>query len=81
MMGLSLPHLLILLVIVVLIFGANRLPNVMGDFAKGIKAFRAGMREEEPKVVADQAASATIVSGAANHPAAGQSVAGDRKAG
>jgi sec-independent protein translocase protein TatA len=47
MMGLSLPHLLILLAIVVLIFGAGRLPSVMGDFAKGIKAFKKGMREDD----------------------------------
>ncbi len=33
--------------IVLLLFGAGRLPNVMGDFAKGIKAFKAGMRDED----------------------------------
>ncbi len=45
----SLVHWVILLAIVVLVFGAGRLPNVMGDFAKGIKAFRAGLRDDEPK--------------------------------
>ncbi|HEV2300404.1 MAG TPA: twin-arginine translocase TatA/TatE family subunit [Stellaceae bacterium] len=46
----SLPHLLLILVIVVLLFGAGKLPRVMGDFAKGIKAFKAGMKEEtEPE--------------------------------
>jgi sec-independent protein translocase protein TatA len=44
----SIVHWLILLAVVLLFFGAGRLPNVMGDFAKGIKAFRAGMREDEP---------------------------------
>jgi len=27
--------------------GRGKLTNVMGDFAKGIKAFKAGMKEEE----------------------------------
>ena len=43
----SLLHWLVVLVIVVLLFGAGKLPRVMGDFAKGIKAFKAGMREED----------------------------------
>jgi len=41
----SLLHWLVVLVIVVLLFGAGKLPRVMGDFAKGIKAFKAGMKE------------------------------------
>jgi sec-independent protein translocase protein TatA len=32
---------------VLLLFGAGKLPRVMGDFAKGIKAFKAGMKDEE----------------------------------
>lgn len=45
--GFSITHLLILLAIVLLVFGAGRLPNVMGDFAKGIKAFKKGMRDDD----------------------------------
>ncbi len=48
----SLTHWVILLVIVLLVFGANRVPSIMGDFAKGIKAFRAGMRDEDDKPTA-----------------------------
>jgi sec-independent protein translocase protein TatA len=76
----SLIHWIILLAVVLLFFGAGRLPNVMGDFAKGIKAFRAGMREEEPKAVAEQAAPPTITPAAAQ-PDAGQTVSSERKAG
>lgn len=47
--SLSLTHWVILLVIVLLVFGANRVPSIMGDFAKGIKAFRAGMRDDDDK--------------------------------
>jgi len=40
-------HWLVVLAIVLVLFGAGKLPRVMGDFAKGIKAFKAGMQEEE----------------------------------
>jgi sec-independent protein translocase protein TatA len=43
----SLVHWLVVLAIILLLFGANRLPQVMGDFAKGIKAFKSGMKENE----------------------------------
>ena len=43
----SLLHWLVVLVIVVVLFGAGKLPRVMGDFAKGIKAFKAGMKESD----------------------------------
>jgi sec-independent protein translocase protein TatA len=46
----SIYHMLILPVIVVLVFGTRRLPSVMGDFAKGIKAFKAGMKDEDEAV-------------------------------
>jgi sec-independent protein translocase protein TatA len=40
-------HWLIVLAIVLVLFGAGKLPRMMGDFAKGIKAFKAGMKEED----------------------------------
>ncbi len=46
--SMSLVHWLVVLAIVLVLFGAGKLPRVMGDFAKGIKAFKAGMAEEEP---------------------------------
>ncbi len=49
-MGLSLSHLFILVVIVLIVFGAGKLPQVMGDLAKGVKAFKDGMKDEDPKV-------------------------------
>ena len=39
---------LLILAIVVVIFGAGKLPTVMGDLAKGIKTFKAGLKEEAP---------------------------------
>jgi len=41
-------HWLVVLAIVLVLFGAGKLPRVMGDFAKGIKAFKSGMAEEDP---------------------------------
>ena len=45
--GMSLWHWIIVLVIVMVLFGAGRIPRVMGDLAKGIKSFKAGMKDEE----------------------------------
>jgi len=43
--SMSLMHWLVVLAIVLVLFGAGKLPRMMGDFAKGIKAFKAGMKE------------------------------------
>jgi sec-independent protein translocase protein TatA len=48
--SLSFWHWAIVLVIILIIFGAGKLPKVMGDFAKGIKAFKSGMKEEQDQV-------------------------------
>jgi sec-independent protein translocase protein TatA len=42
----SLMHWLIVLAVIVLLFGAGKLPSVMGDLAKGVKSFKAGMKDE-----------------------------------
>lgn len=47
-MGLSFWHILIVLVVVLLVFGAGRLPHVMGDLGKGIRSFKAGLNDEKP---------------------------------
>jgi sec-independent protein translocase protein TatA len=44
-MSIGIPEALILLVIVLLFFGAGKVPQLMGDLAKGIKTFKAGMKE------------------------------------
>lgn len=46
-MGLSLSHLLLVLVAALFVFGARRLPSIMGDLAKGLKAFKAGLHGDE----------------------------------
>ena len=45
----SIWQLLIVLVIVLLLFGRGKIPQLMGDMAKGIKSFKRGMTEEDKK--------------------------------
>ena len=49
----SLMHWVVVLFIILIIFGAGKLPRVMGDFAKGIKAFKSGMKEGEEETAAE----------------------------
>ena len=43
----SIWHWLIVLAVVLLLFGRGKIPELMGDVAKGIKNFKAGMKEDE----------------------------------
>ena len=45
--SMSIWHWLIVLVIVLLVFGSGKVTNIMGDVAKGIKAFKKGMKDDE----------------------------------
>lgn len=40
-------ELLLILVIVLVLFGAGKLPKVMSDVGKGLKSFRDAMKDEE----------------------------------
>ncbi|MBX3487140.1 MAG: twin-arginine translocase TatA/TatE family subunit [Candidatus Paracaedibacteraceae bacterium] len=46
-MGFSFGHLILLLIIVLVVFGVGKLPQVMGDLGKGIRAFKDGVKEGE----------------------------------
>ena len=46
-MNIGVWQVILILVIVLIIFGAGKLPRVMGDVAKGIKNFKSGMAEPE----------------------------------
>lgn len=45
-MGLSFWHILVVLVVVLVVFGAGRLPHVMGDLGKGIRSFKDGLNAD-----------------------------------
>ena len=38
---------IIILVVVLIFFGAGKLPNVLGQMGKGVRAFKDGMKDEE----------------------------------
>lgn len=48
-MGVGLGQLLIVLLIILVLFGAGKLPQVMSDLGKGLKAFKSGMKDENNK--------------------------------
>jgi len=50
----SATHWLLLILVVVLLFGRNKISDLMGDVARGIKSFKKGLSEDEvPAPVAD----------------------------
>lgn len=60
-MGLSWIHIVVVLAVVVLLFGGGKIPRLMGDFAKGIKAFKSGMKDGvEPTPTAETSPSERI---------------------
>ncbi|WP_159951345.1 twin-arginine translocase TatA/TatE family subunit [Rhizobium sp. 18065] len=52
----SLWHWIIVLAIVLLLFGRGKIPELMGDVAKGIKSFKKGISDEDEQ---DTASSTT----------------------
>ena len=46
-MSIGIWQVVLVLGIVMILFGAGKLPRVMGDMAKGIKAFKKGMKDED----------------------------------
>lgn len=55
MMGIGFPELMIILVIIMIIFGAGKLPEIGAAFGNSIKNFKKSMKEadesdEEPKI-------------------------------
>jgi len=53
MFGLGMPELLVILVIVVIIFGAGKLPEIGAGLGKGIKNFKDATKSEEKKKIED----------------------------
>lgn len=54
-MSLGFGEIAILAVILLLFFGAGKIPKLMGDLAGGIKEFKKGMREEMAETAAKPA--------------------------
>jgi len=48
--SLSIWHWVVVLVVVLLLFGKGKIPALMGDLAKGINAFKSGLKSAESEV-------------------------------
>ncbi|MCC7274388.1 MAG: twin-arginine translocase TatA/TatE family subunit [Alphaproteobacteria bacterium] len=74
--GFSIWHWLIVLAVILIIFGAGKLPRVMGDVAKGIKNFKQGMKEDDKpeEIVAQQPPATAANSAQSTQPGAAQKV-------
>ncbi len=66
MMGIGFPELMIILVIIMIIFGAGKLPEIGNAFGKSIKNFKKSMKEAEEEESVDDASQATSADTAEN---------------
>lgn len=46
-MGFSIGHILLVVLVIMILFGAGKLPQVMGDLAKGVKNFKKGLNDDD----------------------------------
>jgi sec-independent protein translocase protein TatA len=68
----SIWHWLIVLAVVLVLFGGGgKISRIMGDMAKGVKAFKKGLKEEEDGEGAPASAPKTIPSSSASTAPAG----------
>lgn len=61
MMGLGFPELMIILVIIMIIFGAGKLPEIGSAFGRSIKNFKSSMKDaEQEEIPAGEEAEGTL---------------------
>lgn len=61
MFGLGVPELVIVLVLVLIVFGAGKLPELGSGLGSGIRNFKKGIKDDGPKpMAADPSSSASL---------------------
>lgn len=73
--SMSIWHWVVVALVVILLFGRGKISDMMGDVAKGIKAFKKGIAEEQPQQAATQPGAPQSVAEAAAASTAQPSVA------
>lgn len=66
----SIWHWLIVLAVVLLLFGSGKISGLMGDVAKGIKSFKANIKDDEKEGDASMTAESAPPAGTIAGPAA-----------
>ena len=66
----SIWHWLIVLAVVLLLFGSGKISGLMGDVAKGIKSFKANIKDDEKEGDASMTAESAPPAGTLPDPAA-----------
>ena len=71
----SIWHWLVVLVVVLLLFGSGKISGLMGDVAKGIKSFKANIKEDEKPADAAMTAESAPPAGTITGPQAAATTA------
>lgn len=58
--SLSIWHWLIVILVVVLLFGRNKISDLMGDVAKGVKSFKKGLSDDDDEKVLEEKPAVTV---------------------
>ena len=48
--GLGTPEIILIVLVILLLFGAKRIPELMKSMGKGVKSFKEGMKEVEKEI-------------------------------
>jgi sec-independent protein translocase protein TatA len=73
MMGIGFPELMVILVIIMIIFGAGKLPEIGSAFGRSIKNFKSSMKEAEAEELDTETSSETTEGETAEGETAGSS--------
>ena len=80
MMGIGFPELMIILVIIMIIFGAGKLPEIGSAFGRSIKNFKSSMKEAE-ELETDTSSETVATEPAESSEGAGESQSAEAKEG